>query len=455
VNGRASIRTRLLVLLLSVTAAVWAAVMLRSRTDARRELNGLFDAQLAQSAKVLLAQASHDVGELRNAERARERFAHTLEHPYEQRLHFQLRDRAGHVLYRSSSGVPEPLATDGDGYYDRTLHGLRWRVLVLTDAQAGLQIETCQRYDVREQLAGAAAWNMTLPLLAALPLLATLIWIAVGEGIRPLARVEREFARRASDDLHPFGDADAPRELVPLVGALNGLLVRLDERFELERRFTADAAHELRTPLAAIRAQAQVATTAGRGADREHALRQIVRAVDRATHLVEQLLTLARLDPQRDMAAPEAVDLRNVATIVAGELAAAASGKQIDVRVEAKDGLTVSGDPALLSTLLCNLVENGIRYCGRGGSVRIVVTDHAVEVVDDGPGIPAEEREHVFERFHRVLRAGPSGSGLGLSIVKRIADLHHASVTLGDGDGGRGLRVTVRFGGAAPALKIA
>lgn len=451
-RGHVSIRARLLVVLLSVTALVWVAVVVRSRSDARRELNRLFDAQLAQSAKILLAQASHDVRELRDAERARKRFEHAREHPYEQRLHFQIRDRQGRLLYRSSSDVPdEPLGGARDGYSDQTLHGVRWRVFVLTDPDAALQIEICQRYDVRERLTDAVARNMMLPLVVALPLLAALIWIATRQAIRPLSRVEREFTERAPDDLRPFADRQAPRELIPLIDALNGLLARLQERFEVERRFTADAAHELRTPLAALRTQTQVALAARNGAEREHALRQVLRGIDRATHLVAQLLTLARVDPDHAEVAAEPVDLQRVAAAVAAELAPPALEKGIDISVEAEPDLRVDGNAALLGTLLRNLVENAVRSCGAGDVVRVSANRAAgaivLEVVDSGPGIPEAERDRVFDRFHRVLRGGDSGSGLGLSIVKRIADLHHATIALSAGDGGRGLRATVRFPG--------
>lgn len=441
-----SIRTRLLVMLLGATLALWLVAIALSYRDAREELGKLFDAQLAESAKVILAQASHDARELRDADEARERFAHTLEHPYEQQIHFRIRDRRGRTLYESSEeALPESIGITNDGFADLELHGDRWRVLLLTDREAGLQIEMCQRYDVRAGLAAAVARNMMLPMVVSLPLLALLIWIATSRGIAPLERMADGFRRRRPDDLRPVRDDRMPAELVPLIGALNGLFDRLAQRFETERRFTADAAHELRTPLAGIRTQVQVAMAARDEAEREHALRQAVRAIDRTSHLTQQLLTLARVD--RDAALDvHDVDLAQVVRAVAAELAPQAIDKEIALEVSASSPVVLSGNAALLATLVRNLIENAIRYCGRGDEVIVSVGPSLLRIVDTGPGIPEQERERVFDRFHRVLGTSESGSGLGLSIVQRIAELHGATVVLTEGKEGRGVRVEVRFG---------
>jgi len=449
-----SLRGRLVILLLVASALLLTGAIGLSWRDARRELNELFDAQLAESARVLLMQAGHELREATEHGLTPPSLELPAGHRYAQRLHVQIRDARGRLLYRSSADLPpEPHGADArDGFADRTFHGTRWRVLLLTDPASGLQAELCQTYEGRERLAASIVRNMLLPLVIALPLLGALIWITTTRGIRPLSRLAEELEKRAPQDLEPLRPGPLPRELEPMVGSLNGLLERLRARFDVERRFTADAAHELRTPLAALKTQAQVATGARTPAELDHALSQIVRGVDRMTHLVAQLLTLARLDPDPDGAGRDPVDLASAAREAVEELAPEAAAKGMPLHLEAKGAAAVAGDRALLRTLARNLVENAIRHGRAGDAIRVVVDAEAAfvsfDVVDAGPGISPELRDRVFDRFYRGSGGSASGSGLGLSIVHRIAELHHATVTLGDGPGGRGLRVTVRF----PAL---
>lgn len=457
-SGRAalSIRGRLLILLLGATALLWLVATGLSYFDARHELNELFDAQMAESGRVLLMQAAHDLDEaVEHAvpQPATERGE--IEHPYAQQLHVQIWDGRGRLVYQSSNDLPAEPVVEGitNGFADRTLHGARWRVLVLTDPESELEIQICQNYDAREGLAREIARNMLVPLVVALPLLAAVIWFGTASGIRPLARLAGVLERRAPENLSPIDDAPRPRELEPVIASLNGLLARLRERFETERRFTADAAHELRTPLAALKTQAQVAVGARNGGEREHALAQIVRGTDRMTRLVQQLLTLARLDPDVAGEAAELVELREVARDVLAEFAPLGLEREVAMTLREGEPAPVRGSRELLATLVRNLVENALRHGGSGDAVRVDVAAEAgavrLVVLDSGPGIPSEERERVFDRFHRLEGSNHPGSGLGLSIVKRIAELHGASVTLDDGERG-GLRVTVRFPGVGP-----
>lgn len=232
-----------------------------------------------------------------------------------------------------------------------------------------------------------------------------------------------------------------------MLDALNGLFGRVDRAMENERRFTADAAHELRTPLAALTAQAQVALRAQNAAERDHAIRQVEAGARRASHLVEQLLTLARLDPA---AAPAfaAVPLDVLATEICADHAPAALAKQITLELDAPERVLVVGQDAMLRVLLRNLVDNAIRYTPSGGKVGVGVTAQKdaviLSIADDGPGIPAPEREKALHRFHRLAGQDIEGSGLGLSIVARIVELHGARLELGDReDGHPGLVVRV------------
>ncbi len=446
-----SIRARVFLLASLATAALWALAVAMSYRAAHRELDALFDAQLAESAEVLLRQASHERhGEWKNeADDERPSLEDPIEHPYAQQLHFQIWDRAGRLAWRSSPDLPRERIVTGmtRGFADRSLHGAEWRVAVLTDPGSGLQIQLCQRHDAREGVAAAIARTMVLPLAAALPLLGLFVWLATARGIRPLDRFAGALRERSPDNLQPVGGGGLPGELRPVAAALDALLARLRDTLERERRFTADAAHELRTPLAALKAHAQVAQGARGEEERAHALAQILRGTDRMAHLVAQLLTLARIDRGAAEGAAD-VDLASVVREVAATLAPAARERGVELELDVIETV-VRGDRMLLATLVRNLVENAILYVRRGDRVRATVAREGrgvtLRVEDTGPGMPPDERERAFERFHRASGSRAEGSGLGLSIVERIAEHHGARVTLGEATAG-GLDVVVRFG---------
>jgi len=302
----------------------------------------------------------------------------------------------------------------------------------------------------RESLARHITLKMLLPTFIALPVLALLIWFGVGAGLRPLQQLKQEVKQRTASRLEPVAMAGVPEEVAPLVKALNDLFGRLQHAFEGERRFTADAAHELRTPLAALKIQAQVALRSTDATERHVALENVLRGVDRATRLVEQLLTLARVDPETAAIAFKQIDLRGLAAIVMRDLEPLAHAKQIEISLE--EGVAsnipcnVFGDDAQLGLLLRNLIDNAIRYTPVGGRVSVSVRNAAgvtLEVRDTGPGIPEAEREQVQQRFYRIAGSGQDGSGLGLSIVRRIAELHGARLELRDNDTGSGLLARV------------
>ena len=301
----------------------------------------------------------------------------------------------------------------------------------------------------RAELAGEIAKHLLLPMLYALPGLALVLVVAVGFSLRPLRRLTDDLATRAPTRLTPIADTDTPREIVPLIRRLNALFGEIDRALENERRFTADASHELRTPLAALKAQAQVALAAADGSERRHALEQIVLGCDRASHLVTQLLTLARLDAGGGTAT-QALALRPIAE----EVLAGAAGEAIAGACELVLGegdARVKGDPALLRALLRNLVDNALRHAG-ATQIELAITESgtraALTVTDNGRGIAADERDRVMQRFYRIASADSSaslGSGLGLSIVKRIVELHGGQMQIGDGPHGRGLAVRVNL----------
>ena len=459
-----SLRGRLLALLLGAMALAWAVVVASSYVDARHEINEMLDAHLAQSAALLIAQAGHE-GPHGLALRERRRGGENHDEPegdedrrvdivapahrYERRVAFQIWEEGGGLRLRSASAPAVRLAAEEQGFSDVLLQGDRWRVFSRRDAFRHLLVQVGERYEFRDSLAKSIAGNLLDPLWVALPALALLVWFGVGRGLSPLVRVNQQLASRAPDYLDPVDAGGAPAEVQPLIDTLNRLLSRVRTALESERRFTADAAHELRTPLAALKTQAQVASAAGDEGVRRHALEQLAAGCDRASHLVEQLLTLARLDPQQAPARFAPVDLRAVASGVVAEVAPAALAKDIELGLAESGGAPVQGDGAMLAVLVRNLVDNAVRYTQPAGEVAVsveAVAGHVQLLVsDNGPGIPLEERAKVGQRFYRVLGSGESGSGLGLSIVRRICELHGAVMSLTDAAGGRGLSVRVSF----------
>lgn len=301
--------------------------------------------------------------------------------------------------------------------------------------------------EMRDELALRITGNLLWPLWIALPVLAGLLWWVIEASLRPLARLTQAVASRQPDMLTPL-EVAAPPEVMPLIERLNHLFARIGTLIENERRFTADAAHELRTPMAAIKAQVQVAQGAATPEERSCALDKAVQGCNRATHLIEQLLTLARLESV-DAAALQPCALRTLAAEVIADAAPAAVAAGVELELLEGESVTVNALPALLQVLLRNLLDNAIRYTPAGTQVKVSVGRQGgkvfLRVADNGPGLPVEEREKISRRFYRVLGTASSGSGLGLSIVQRITSIHQASVTIGAGHSGQGLSVTIVF----------
>ena len=331
-----------------------------------------------------------------------------------------------------------------------TREGGRWRVFGVQAVTRVIQV--AQPMSVREQRAAELALQTLKPFALLLPVLALIIWIAVGRALEPLRRLTAQLKARRVDALDALPATQLPDEVQPLVLALNGLLGRLHAALERERAFMADAAHELRTPLTALHLQMGMLTRASSEPEREAAMSTLSAGVQRAIRLVEQMLALARQEPRAD-SQPVPVRLDELARQIVTELVPLADAGRIDLGVAAAQPATVAGDPDALRALLRNLVDNAVRYAPAGGRVDVTVessvTAARVTVADDGPGIPPEERTRVFDRFYRRAGTTPTGSGLGLAIVKAIADAHGATVTLADGPSGKGLAVTVAFPTAA------
>jgi signal transduction histidine kinase len=437
-----SLRARLLIALLAVVTAISILAGTLTYRRVLAETSTLFDYQLRQMALSLRSQIP---------------MAPRLELPPDQAdadFVIQIWDLYGTRVYFSHPGLPLINAT-ALGYADVRVGGQRWRTYGLQTLDGVIQI--AQPVRVRQELARGAALRVVIPLLLLLPLLGAAVVGVVGSGLRPLRRVAREVQRRDVHSLTQIAASRLPREIAPLVNELNRLLMRLNAAFQAQRAFVADAAHELRSPLTALNLELQLLDRAPDEAARLEARMNLRAAVERAIHLVEQLLTLARNEPREAFGELPVIALEQPVAEGIADAHALAAARRIELSLEA-DAATVCGDREALRMLVRNLVDNAVRYAPEGSNVRVRTRSGSsgngrpaptlLEVADSGPGIPPADRERAFDRFYRRVGTPEGGSGLGLAIVKAIADRHGAQVRLGDAPEG-GLLVTVAFPPAA------
>jgi two-component system OmpR family sensor kinase/two-component system sensor histidine kinase QseC len=428
-----SIRTRLLLALILLVALVSLVAATVTYRRVLSETSTLFDYQLRQMALSLRSQVQ---------------LAPRIEVPPDQGdtdFVIQIWNPFGARMYLSRPGLPV-INQVVLGYADLSLQGEDWRAYGLQTVDGVIQI--AQPVRVRERLARAAALRVVVPLLLLLPIMVLFVTWIVRRGLMPLRRVTAEVQRRDVRSLAPLATDHLPREITPLVGELNRLLDRLGEAFTAQRAFIADAAHELRSPLTALRLHLQLLERAPDESARAEALLALRGAIERSIHLVEQLLALARSEPQDGPAGFNSIELGAAAAAAVADNHAMAVERHIELALESSTDLLVRADHESVRTLVRNLVDNAVRYTPLGGSVRVRCTRRddrtLLEVIDTGPGIPLADRERVFDRFYRRAGEQESGSGLGLAIVKAIARRHGAEVALDDAPGG-GLRAAVSF----------
>lgn len=368
-----------------------------------------------------------------------------------QSIVFQYWDQNGRLLLHSTNAPKSPLSSSKPGLSSRKINDNTWRVYtsdVRTD-QGSLMV--AENFDFKYQLESRLTRDSTLIMLLAYPFLGLLIWIIVGRGLSPIKRVTEEIDRRAPSSLKPVEKQSVPKEIQPLTMALNHLFERLQDAFNREKRFTADAAHELRTPLAAIKAHAQVALKAKTHDELEQTLRKMITSVTRSTHVVQQLLTLSRMVPEASINDPARMSLETEVAEIAAQIVPSALEKDIEIELITKGDHKpyINGNPTAIAILARNLIDNAVRYSPSDKTVRLLIETtekHVIfKVIDNGPGIPEELRARVFERFYRSLGTEAIGSGLGLSIVHQIAKLHNADIELNTAPSGQGLEFVVTF----------
>lgn len=435
-----SLRRRLVLAIVSASVALWLASLGIVTVIAWHETNDVFDDALEEAGYMILSATTdwHARG-LPARPPAREVRKVDMQYQIVQQ---------GRVIQRTEGAPRLAFVTgfdDDEGFADPKVDGRRWRVFVVRDEAGRFEVQVGQRHDKRFDILEELAESLWLPVAGILLLLALVCWLLIGRVLKPLRRTANEIAAKSPSDLVQVALEGQPRELLPIVGALNGVLARLDAALQAERRFTADAAHELRTPLAGLHMHVQLL-------GRQHPemaapFGKLRQDIARLTALVDSLLTLARLDPlAREQLVRQQVLL---APLLEGVLAlhapeAARRGIALTLRCELE---TVQADPRMLEIMLRNLVENALRYCPHGSRVEISAEQHEgrerIAVRDNGPGVDDASRARLGERFFRVLGQGQGGSGLGLSIVRRIAELHGIALGFGVGLEGRGLGVTL------------
>ena len=428
-----------------LTGALLAAVLLFALLQAavtyrtaRAETEALFDAQMQRIA--LSLSGSLGAGALSDD-------APAADTPAAREMIIQIWRADGVMLYRSPQGRLLPPQTV-IGFSDTVAGGEPYRIYALrTDTQV---VQVAQQTEARGRMAGQLALRAVLPVALLAPVLMLIVWWVVGRAIGPIERVRRQVAARRPDDLAPLPTAGLPAEVRPLVGEMNGLLTRLSAAWDALTHFTADAAHELRSPLAALRLQAQSLQRAPDDATRAIATERLLAGIDRATRLVEQLLALARQEGAGEGAELVSLDLTALARNALADAEPEAARHAIALTLDAPTAhVVLRADEAALAVLLRNLLGNALRHTPPGGQVRVGVREEAsvidLTVEDSGPGIAPDERARVQDRFYRVPGTPGHGSGLGLAIVRAIAERHGAALTLDASPTLGGLRVMLRW----------
>ncbi|MGE7138435.1 sensor histidine kinase [Luteibacter sp. NPDC031894] len=453
-----SLRSRLLVLIVLVVAAVLLPLGFLSAKHTLEEVDELSDGRLAQAARTLEVLVGRiGVDQLREQRASRLLVPSVSNHPqeltvqgrtFESEVGFQVFDRDGTLLLATENlaAVPNTPAADG-AFKDIRKGKYEWRVFTLVMERDGITIRAGERYDSRNEITRALWIEHGLPMLLGLPLMAFLVGWAIRRGLGPLDALARALSRRKPGSHEPVHLAAAPAELQPVLTALNDQIERLEEALERERRFSADVAHELRTPLASTMINLEDAMASAQPDEAQAALEAARECLVSLARRTEQLLALARLEAGAASGPRHRVDLGELALGVVDELTPLIGAGRVELGIDLCAGLVVEGYGAALRSLLRNLLENAFRHVPPGGHVELSIRrgegQALIEVVDDGPGIPPERREAMFTRFQRGLDTQGSGYGLGLSIVQRAVELHGASIRLLDRDGGSGLRVQV------------
>lgn len=464
-----SIRTFLLINLLLSVALITSLAIVGNLVLAHEDIQAELDAQLIKSTLRMqslftstepqvhqannnkpLKNAPNPINSANIIERLNHELPLTLDH-LESALEFQVISRTGEILIKSAGAPASPFTKTGSAQLiTKTIGGQDWRISAITNPHNQITITLAEQLQSRKNLENKLTQDSIYIMLVTIPFLGLLIWIIVGRGLHSLESLTEAVKHREPTYLEPVNTDNVPVEIEPIVTELNGLFERLKGAFERHERFTSDAAHELKTPLAALSTQTQVALKTDTPQDRNQALLKVLGGVNRCTHVVQQLLTFSRMCPEAGLQEPEEVNLTKQAIDVAAMLAPEAIAKNVELELtHPEETVAIIGNATAIGILIRNLVDNAIRYGKENGQVTINLShtsaNATIRVIDDGPGIPEELRQRVFERFFRVIGNRSTGSGLGLGIVQQIVKLHKAKIQLLTPADHPGLEVQITF----------
>jgi two-component system sensor histidine kinase QseC len=416
-----SISKRLFLILALTTGLVWLSAVAWIFLSTRAEVERVLDARLMEAGRMVSSLIVSQEIAVDPTQTITSDLPMRTHSAYDRQLSCQIWSLQGTLIGRSDAAPNQAMSEHTDGISETVIDGERWRVYAITNAERGVRVLVGDNLSIRDGLVNDVIRGLLLPALLILPVLAVLIWLSVRRGLEPLRKIAGDLEARHASDLSPIEDVKTAREIAPVLQSLNGLFARVARLRERERNFTAFAAHELRTPLAGLKTQAQVALASGDGAIREQALRQIVVGVDRTGRLVRQLLDMSAVEALDQGERSGMVRPGSILRALADELADPAKGVEVEVSPDLDD-IELEIEPELFNLAARNLMENAVNHSPPGGIVRCRVAGLSEEgriiIEDDGPGIPEEELPHVTERFFRGRNKAPVGSGLGLAIVE-------------------------------------
>lgn len=442
-----SLRGRLFSALLCIFVCAWAAAAIYMYVQFAQQLTGAMDRDLEELANAAIISLPSDIGEVSG------RSTLSLKNGGSNRVEkversSQVWNKVQRDLLMRRIGAPAlPLKADFiDGFATVQLQGVQWRVYAISDARDEVQVQVGRPMsDLFEELKTGLYYALVISSLALL-VVALAVWLVLRWSLKPVVTVQSAITSRETLDFRPLADSGLPREVRPLVDSFNRLLARLEQGMQAERRFIQEAAHELRTPLAVLLGQAQVIRRAQSLEEARPVLDQLVRGAERSARLSQQLLHSARIDGIANQQSP--VELADIVTVLLQDFELMAAQKNQSISVHAEPGL-IRGNVDELGILVGNLIDNALRYAGSGCHVIVKCQPEAgamrLDVLDDGPGVADADRERIFDRFFRVAGNLESGSGIGLSLVARIAQAHGATIAAGAGVNGRGFGIGIRF----------